>query len=733
MVDDAFEFKEESAAQPAGWSPAWQVLIVDDEPDVHASTIMALRGQRIDDRPLAFLQAYSAAEALQLLRQHPDVAVVLLDVVMESEHAGLELVGQIRHELGNRAIRIILRTGQPGFAPELQTIQHYDINDYKSKAYTRSVDLFTSLATAVRSYHQIRQLEANRNGLELIVKATAELSQPRGLKLLAQGIIRQLCALLGIHHEGLLAAAVAWPGPGARILAAAGRYADWVGQDLQSLPDPHIRQTFEQVFVSNASLIGDVTCLYFPSTHGHAMAAYVRVAHPIDEVLRHLLEVFCGNMAIAFDNAALYEKVSEIAFQDSLTGLPSRHGFLSLIDERPAQADTIALLDFDGFSDVNNALDQAFGDSVLCALAQQLRSNFSQAVVVARVGGDVFGLLGPADEVSVQGIARLSAQPLSVGSASLRISLSSGLVQLEADTPTVANHLFRDASLALKQAKMFNRGKTVTFQPALANAARDRMHMLHRLREALTAERLFVVYQPFIDLVSERVVGAEALLRWRTETGEFVPPDRFIPIAEQSGLMVPIGDWVMKCALRFASRLARQGHQGFRMAINVSNVQFREPDFVDKLLQAIQAHELPAQAVEVELTESVAVDDVTLITEKLSALRAHGVAVAIDDFGTGYSSLNIIRQLPVNRLKIDRAFVSGSAVQGGDFGIAEMVINLSNHLKLETIAEGIETPEQHRKLLALGCKDGQGFLFSRPLPEPEFEAFMQARLGAPRS
>ena len=211
------------------------------------------------------------------------------------------------------------------------------------------------------------------------------------------------------------------------------------------------------------------------------------------------------------------------------------------------------------------------------------------------------------------------------------------------------------------------------------------------------------------------MVGAEALLRWKTEEGQFVPPDRFIPLAEQSGLMVALGNWVMRSALQFLARLHSEGISDFRMAINVSHVQFREPDFVEKLAAAIVDCQVDPSSVEIELTESVAIENFALIEQKLVALRRVGVAVAIDDFGTGYSSLSILRRLDVDRLKIDRAFVSGEQCVAEDSGIARMVLQLASQLGLQTIAEGIETEAQRQVLCELGCDEGQGYLFSRPL------------------
>ena len=328
-------------------------------------------------------------------------------------------------------------------------------------------------------------------------------------------------------------------------------------------------------------------------------------------------------------------------------------------------------------------------------------------------------------EVNPGAIEAVFSTPCEVAGEKLRLSATTGLLRL-GDGPEKAVELLKNASVALKQAKSFTRGKALYFEAAHAASARYRMQLLNRLRLAFSAERLFLVYQPLVELASGRIVGAEALLRWRTEQGDFIPPDTFIPLAEQSGLMVPIGDWVARSALQFQRQLADLGHTGLRMAVNVSHVQFREPDFVDKLAGATREFGTPPGMLEIELTESVAIDNIELIEQKLAAVRNAGIAISIDDFGTGYSSLNIVRQLNVDRLKIDRSFISGKTSREDSFSIAGIVLQLATQLGLKTIAEGIETEEQRQRMLALGCTDGQGYLFARPLTSDEFLAFIAA-------
>ena len=724
--DDLLTFEEEPEAENADAHPVWRILIIDDEPSVHEATMLALKGIVLEGRALEFLHAYSASEARVVLAENPDLAVVLLDVVMESHDAGLQLIRFIREDLANRALRVILRTGQPGYAPEIDTIRTYDINDYKTKSELTRIRLFTSLTVAIRSYWQIHCLEANRRGLELIVAASTELSRPRGLVRFAEGVVTQLCALLGVREEGIVCAASGTINTEPYILAAAGCYSEWIGQTLRGIPDVRVRAVLEKALTDHRHHFGESTCLYFSVSEGLSMAAFVDVRHPLNELDHNLLEVFCGNISVAFENTHLLQRISELAYEDALLKMPNRNRFLAHIDQRQTASDRLALVDLDGFADINSVLDQDFGDAVLQVVAHRLREAFPEHVHIARIGSDVFGLLGPQADVNPEQIEAVFSTPFEVGDESFRLSATSGLVRL-GDTTQKAVELLKNAGVALKQAKSFNRGKALYFEAALATAARERMQLLSQLRLAFSVERLYLVYQPFIELASGCVVGAEALLRWRREDGHFVPPDQFIPLAEQSGLMVPIGDWVTRCALRFLKQLVDGGQADFRMAINVSHVQFREPDYVKRLADLISSTGVSPRNIEIELTESVAIDNIELIEKKLAEIREIGVSISIDDFGTGYSSLNILRQLKVDRLKIDRAFVSGVDGDNADYTIASMVIQLASQLGLETIAEGIETPVQRDHLTRLGCRDGQGYLFAKPMPSDEFATFLRTQ------
>lgn len=697
----------------------WRVLLVDDEPDVHEATKLALKNVAIEGRTLLFEHAYSAEQARTLLQKSDLFAVAMIDVVMENDSAGLQLVRYIREVLKNSAIRIILRTGQPGYAPEIATIHDYDINDFRTKTDLTQTRLFTSLTMAIRSYAQIQQLEANRRGLEQILAASSELSRPVGLHRFANGLVLQLCALLQVDPECLVCAAIQRFDEAPYILAAAGHLSEWVGLSLTELPNETVKQQLQQLLASHQHSFTQGAGLYFQGAQGQSLAAYVDTQRPLSIGEQQLLKVFCSNMSVAFANVQLYHTISELAYTDHLVQLPNRNALVAALDASPKINRVLALLDIDNFADINSILDDNFGDVVLQAVAQTLRQNFTEDTLIARLGSDLFGLYGDAGIITPLSITQIFAEPILVqGSEPLRVSVTAGLVMLSEENKSGAE-IIKNAGVALKQAKRLTRGKALYFKYDQSTAARDRIRMLNQLRSSIAEQQLELHYQPFVRLHNRQVIGAECLLRWCTPDGKFIPPDVFIPIAEQSGLMVSIGEWVIRTALNWRLRLQKLVPEYFRVAINVSHAQFAEPNFVPHFLSLLKKSGVPGSQVEVELTESIAIENIEFLSSKLKLLQDAGVHLSMDDFGTGFSSLSVLQSLSLNRLKIDRSFVSGEG-ENADHSMAHTIITMANHLQLNTIAEGIETEQQARAMQAAGCHDGQGYYFAKPMPETDF-------------
>ena len=727
--DDQLAFVEDLPDQHSASAEeaAWILLIVDDDADVHHATEFALHDLRVLGLPLHFLHAFSAGEAIAVLERHRDVAVVLLDVVMEREDAGLTAVDRNRKELCMASVRIVLRTGQPGYAPELEAIANYDINDYKTKTELTRSKLFTTITAAIRSFDQIRRLDENRSTLELIIDGASRFNAESGLQAFAATVIEQLAALLGIPAAGMVCARLADPagatgqGGGREVvLAAAGRYRAAINEPLATLTDSAAREMIAGCLQQRASQRSErALALHFAGRHGRSFAVYIESTAPIREPDRHLLDIFCANIAICGENVGLVERLRNAAYVDQLTRLPNRAAQIEAIDQRrgsPAGAEQLlALIDIDEFSETIDAFGYQFGDQQLRAVGERLRACLPDAVHVARVGSDLFGVYGSASTVNPENLREILSAPFDNEGLPHTISFSLGLVRA-ADTACSGGDLLRNAAIALKRARLDGPGNAAYYTEEVGLLTRQRVHLLHDLRAALESRQLIVAFQPQLDLLTNRVFGVEALLRWRDESGDYVPLEQVIPVAEQSGLIVDIGAWVLDTALKFQRELAAQGH-ALRMAVNVSPVQFRQPGFVSMVSAAIRAAGSDPAQLELEITESVALSSWKQVADHLAAIRALGVTIAIDDFGTGFSSLSYLSRLPADCLKIDRSFVRALDDRYSGTPIAAMVIQLARQLGLRVLAEGIEDSRQLRILLDLGCRTGQGLLYA-PALEP---------------
>ncbi len=729
FVDD----DETTTVQPDQQRTPWRVLVVDDDADVHESTAFGLRGMEIEGRALELLHAYSGAEAIDVLTRESDIAVILLDVVMETEEAGLKTVGRIRGELGLEHVRIVLRTGQPGHAPEIETIRRYDINDYKTKSELTRIKLYTALTAAIRSYDQLLRLDASRRGLEKIIEASNQFLAEQGLRTFAEGVITQIASLIGVQPEGLVCAsgsASSREDPqGFTVIAAAGAFANLMDRSIADIGETLVAESLARSFRERRNLLetGHLT-LFFQGRDGHDFAAFVRASKPLRDVDVRLLEVFCANIALSASNIDLMARLRDYAFRDRLLGLPNRIALIERLDRAVREGEgtnaVLALLDIDQFSETNDAFGHVYGDLLLAAIARRLTGGLPAACMLARVGGDTFGIWGDASAVDPLQLSALLEQPFEIEGVARPVSLSTGLARCEPGT-TDGQDLYKNASIALKQAKASGQGRVQYYTSEVGVATRERTRLLHGLQQAFDHENLFVVYQPQLALATGRAIGAEALLRWRTDEGRFISPAQFIPVAEQSGLIVPIGNWVLRTALRAAARLRDAGVQ-LRMAVNVSPLQFAQPQFLAHVDEALADTRMPPECLELEITESVAVMGLQRVAALLQQIRARGIAVAIDDFGTGFSSLSYLDRLPADRLKIDRAFVS--ALDSGDAGarIAEMIVPLGHRLGMQVLAEGVETEAQAAALRQLGCDEVQGYLYAKPMPFDDLVTWLAA-------
>ena len=732
-VDELLVFADESdATEPQGGtatapSARWRVLVVDDDRDVHDATQFALADLAVAGRQVELLHAYSAAEGVQVLKTQADIAVILLDVVMETEDAGLEMVRIVRHELALDNVRIILRTGQPGHAPELETIRAYDINDYKTKSELTRTRLFATLTTALRAYEQLCKLEQNRKGLEKIVEASNQLMVEHGLHALAEGVLTQIASLLGIHAEGVVCAgpdALNQP-PGTQsdyvVIAAAGSLSPMVHRRLDELNESHVRSCLVQALEQKATVVSERSVtLYFDGDSCRDFAAYIGARMPLKAIDTRLLEVFCKNISLCASNVALIQRMQELAYVDRLLGLPNRVAFIDRIDHLAQTGAlvgvTLAKVDLDNFSGVNDTLGYRVGDSLLGAVAQRLEQMLGSGIYIARLHGNTFGLIGSGEAINPERLQRVFADPFDVEGSSRRISASMGLLTCDDHMYTTpSTELVENVFVALKKAKAAGEGGAVYYTVAMGAESKDRAKLVQGLHKAFDHDRLFLVYQPKVDVLTGRPVGLEALMRWRAEDGSLVPPDRFIPVAEQSGLIVTLGQWAIDTALSTCIRLRDQGYGHLLMSVNVSAAQLAQPEFVETVLNAVGHKRVDPDQLELEVTESVALMGLDRVAGLLQKLRDGGISIAIDDFGTGFSSLSYLDRLPADRVKIDRAFVDQLDTASRGSRIARLIVPLGHQIGMKVVAEGVESAEQVAVLRDLGCDEAQGYYFGKPM------------------
>ena len=447
-----------------------------------------------------------------------------------------------------------------------------------------------------------------------------------------------------------------------------------------------------------------------------------------------------GSVLIFRDVSAAREmadQISRLAEHDFLTGLPNR----LLLNDRIGQAIALAernhvkiavlFMDLDGFKHINDSLGHSAGDKLLQCVASRLRECVRAPDTVSRQGGDEFivllqGVKAPEDAaVAAKRLLKSLAETYFMGEHNLHITASIGVSLFPDDGPD-AETLIKNADTAMYQAKEGGRQSYRFFKPEMTVRAVDRQSIEEDLRCALERNEFTLHYQPKFNLATGSITGAEALLRWSHPTRGSVSPAQFIPIAEDSGLIVPIGAWVLREACSQARAWLAAGLPIESIAVNVSAIEFRSEDFLVNLFAIVDETDLDPKYLELEVTESVLMKNAELASSILQTLRGRGVRVAIDDFGTGYSSLSYLRKLPVDALKIDQSFVRQIAEGPDGATIVTAIISMGRSLRLKVVAEGVETAEELELLKAQQCDEAQGYRFSRPIPSKRFGALLRA-------
>lgn len=430
------------------------------------------------------------------------------------------------------------------------------------------------------------------------------------------------------------------------------------------------------------------------------------------------------------------DELEHLASHDALTGLPNR----SLLHDRLQQAIAyaqrqrsvvaVASINLDRFKVINDSLGHVAGDCVLRTTAERIKSCLRQSDTVARSGDDEFVLV-VYDQASEEGISSLlnrildaTSKPFSLDKHELFVTCSIGVSFYPRDGRD-ATALLRNADAAMYQAKARGRNNFRFYAAEMNAKVAGRLSLASGLRRALDRNEFLLHYQPQIDLYSGRITGAEALIRWQHPTRGMVAPGMFIPVAEETGLILPIGEWVVHTACTQARERLKAGFPPLNVSVNVSVRQFMRKDLVESLLKTVKHSQLDTQDLELEVTESLIMNNAEEFIAILKKLKETGIKLAIDDFGTGYSSLNYLKRMPIDRLKVDQSFVRDINKDTPSTTIVEAIISLGHSLRLKVIAEGVETGEQLEFLRHRGCDEFQGFYFSRPIPADRFESLLK--------
>lgn len=478
-------------------------------------------------------------------------------------------------------------------------------------------------------------------------------------------------------------------------------------------------------------------------TGRHKSGAHIIVDVSVETIILKDVECLLMNARDISELKNAQNQVQHLAYHDSLTNLPNRALLMDRLSQQIALLQrhnlrgALLFMDLDHFKHINDSLGHPVGDSVLKIVTARLEASVRMEDTVARLGGDEFvvlisGLEGSRQEVTDQVmelsdmLRALLAQPMFLDNQRLQITPSIGIALIPDHGSTSAD-LLKRADIALYRAKDSGRNTTQLFHDSMQKAASERLRLENDLRLALTRGEFSLCYQPQVDARGNRIIGAEALLRWEhPETGN-LPPGQFIQVLEESGMILEVGTWILEEACRAAGKLLREGlisAQHFSLCVNISPRQFRQNDFVERVARNLQLNDLPSHLLKLEITEGIVIQNLDDTIAKMHRLKELGVTFAMDDFGTGYSSLTYLKRLPVDALKIDQSFIRDATTDPNDAEIIRAIVAMAQSLNLMVIAEGVETAQQLEFLQQIGCHFYQGYLFSEPQELKVFEALL---------
>ena len=660
---------------------------------------------------------------------------------------------------------IVARSGLEGFQPEeIGLLRAMGRSLSMTLRTLRMLDQERTLRAEgeVRAQENLRllaMLQERQIALERLAKIQASISRRAPLPEVLDAVVEGAHALLGDEVVGLRLVdhddpahmtMVSSLGVSHAVLAAAMRTPVSKGAGGLAIVEDRVVvvSDYQNTDLAIEEFVGDrLQCALAAPIHedgravGSITVATHRAGREYTDTDCEMLVALADHASIALNDAKAVDQMRHLAYHDALTGLPNRLLFFEHLSHAVANAGrtgaglAVLYLDVDRFKLVNDSLGHTVGDLLLEALAKRLRASLRASDLAARLGGDEFAVLAenitaPGAKTLADAICATLSDPFQIGGHHLAITASIGIMVDEGGHAD-AESLLRNADLAMYRAKLDGVGKHIFYEPGMHEVASTRANLEGNLRRAVDRSQFEVHYQPIVWLASGEAVGVEALVRWRQEDGTLVSPAQFIPIAEEMGLIVPIGKVVMHASmLQVREWQQRQpGAKRLNLSINLSARQLYQQDVVADVMEALNVTDFDPAHLTLELTETALMHDTTTMSARVRDLRALGIRIALDDFGTGYSSLSYLRTFPIDVLKVDKSFIDDIACGSEKANLARAIIQLGRTMNLEIVAEGIEQPGQVTELLRLHCILGQGFHFARPLSAEDLGGYLEFHHG----
>ena len=735
-MNELFEFSaEEDTAGPS--QKNWVVLSVEDNQPYQDVLESALQEVSFEGRKIELLRATSAASAATILSKRQDISLILLDIVMETDDAGFYLIDTIRNVIGDELVRIVVLTGQPGVKPHDKAINEYNISEYWNKTDLSADKLKSVVVSNLRTWQISQELQIARRGLQMIVDASRSLTARQDTSEFAHTVLEEIARVINVPNTGGIVCIVKTGIESlqlAPIVAASSHFRELIDARLEnvfSVYDEDRKQRVEKAIfeawqTQQHIFENDFTLLFF-DTSEHDEKQYLMLVdspHALDSNHLNLLQAFAENISSGFVNQALMNKLSQLAYLDTPTGI---HNFNWLARELGQQStyhinnSSLVLFRLLNYETAEMIAGHDYATKMFKAFClfinEQLPKHYLLAVWDRETVALVFTLDNKPGEDKLRAIRNTTME---MDELDIQLQFHVGTMDFKDTQSLSLAEVLVLANTALGKAR--SSGVDVyNFDYALIQRLANRMRILTALKKALTTrEAFFLVLQPKVNLATGKPVGFEALLRWRMEDNTLCPPSEFIPIAEASGLSLEISEMVVAKTIEVIQRLQAEGYS-LPVSFNLANSDVVSPIIFNEIHRCIDEQEIDASLLDIEVTETQATEDYTVINPLLRSFIDKGVGVSIDDFGTGYSSLSQLADLAATTIKLDQKFVNDLTAENKDkaLHIVQMIARLAERFAFKLIAEGVETEEQRQLLMDNGYQHAQGYYFAKPMPMDE--------------